>query len=108
MPASPFDELAAGYDRDELENPIRLLMRARSLAVLEATFPHGAALLDVGCGTGTEALWLAERGRQVTGIDVSSEMLDVLKTRTQAIGVDIPTRRLAAREAASLSATFDG
>ena len=29
-------------------------------------------LLDVGCGTGTHALWAAERGHDAVGIDVSS------------------------------------
>jgi 2-polyprenyl-3-methyl-5-hydroxy-6-metoxy-1,4-benzoquinol methylase len=31
--------------------------------------------LDVGCGEGADAIWLAERGWQVTGIDVSSVAL---------------------------------
>jgi SAM-dependent methyltransferase len=35
------------------------------------TIPDGRAL-DVGCGTGTNALWLAARGFDVLGVDVSS------------------------------------
>lgn len=31
--------------------------------------------LDAGCGTGTEALWLAEQGWQVTGADISPTAL---------------------------------
>jgi len=32
--------------------------------------------LDLGCGEGGDALWLAEQGWQVTGVDVSSTALD--------------------------------
>jgi ubiquinone/menaquinone biosynthesis C-methylase UbiE len=33
---------------------------------------HGAGVLDVGCGTGTNAIWLAKQGFHVTGVDISS------------------------------------
>mgnify|MGYP003683477123 CR=1 FL=1 len=35
----------------------------------------GKAILDLGCGCGETTLWLAEHGGQVTGIDLSSNML---------------------------------
>jgi SAM-dependent methyltransferase len=38
--------------------------------------------LDVGCGEGADALWLAERGWQVTGVDVSAVALDRAAQRT--------------------------
>lgn len=44
---------------------------ARETAGLEP----GTAL-DAGCGTGTEALWLAARGWQVTGADIAAHALD--------------------------------
>ncbi|BCJ40709.1 methyltransferase [Actinoplanes ianthinogenes] len=39
-----------------------------------AGLPAGRAL-DVGCGEGADAAWLAERGWQVTGVDISSVAL---------------------------------
>ena len=37
--------------------------------------------LEAGCGEGTEALWLAERGWQVTGADISSTALKAARER---------------------------
>ncbi len=106
--SSPFDALAADYDRQESENTIRRRMRERSLAVLEATFPSGSSLLDIGCGTGTEALWLANRGRHVTAIDPSAQMLDILNVRARAVKLDIPTHLLRAGDLGNLTGEFDG
>ena len=41
--------------------------------------------LDVGCGTGTNALWLAQRGFDVLGVDLSP--LAVEKARAKSAGV---------------------
>jgi len=37
--------------------------------------------LDVGCGTGTNALWLAARGFEVTGIDVASRAIELARAK---------------------------
>lgn len=110
---APFDTLAAGYDRDEVENPIRQLMRARSLAALQRSFPSPATLLDVGCGTGTEAVWLAQRGYRITAVDSSPAMLEILARRASAANVAISTRQLKAGDLSLLIAelgegAFDG
>jgi SAM-dependent methyltransferase len=111
--SSAFNSVAADYDRHEADNPIMQLMRARSLAVLERTFPYGTTLLDVGCGTGTEAIWLAERGRTIFALDSSPQMLEVLAGRAVTAGIHVPTMLLRAGELLKLSdelgdASFDG
>lgn len=40
-----------------------------------SAMPTGRAL-DLGCGEGADAIWLASRGWQVTGIDISGVALD--------------------------------
>jgi ubiquinone/menaquinone biosynthesis C-methylase UbiE len=44
--------------------------------VEELQLPEGSSILDIGCGTGRHAVGLAMRGYRVTGIDMSSGMLD--------------------------------
>lgn len=38
-------------------------------------------ILDGGCGTGSHAIPLAERGYEVTGIDLSAEMINIAKEK---------------------------
>ena len=44
----------------------------------------GADVLDLGCGTGANARWLAERGAQVTALDFSPGMLELARANTAA------------------------
>lgn len=54
-------------EKDQLwsGNPNKLLIE------MAANLPAGTAL-DVGCGEGADSIWLAQRGWQVTGIDLST------------------------------------
>ena len=45
------------------------------LMEVAASLPPGRAL-DLGCGEGSDAMWLAEHGWQVTAIDISQTALD--------------------------------
>ena len=47
-------------------------------------------LLDIGCGTGTLAGLLHEAGYNVTGIDLSEDMLSVASARMNANGISMP------------------
>ncbi|MGW0926075.1 class I SAM-dependent methyltransferase [Streptomyces sp. NPDC002755] len=47
----------------------------------------GKRLLDVGCGTGRSSLELARHGFEVTGVDLSPEMLDVARGKEGADAV---------------------
>jgi len=43
----------------------------------------GARLLDLGCGSGTYSLLFAERGAQVTGLDLSHTMISLAEQRAR-------------------------
>jgi SAM-dependent methyltransferase len=51
---------------------------------LAAAFHPGDHVLELGCGTGEDALWLARRGMHVTATDVSQSMLDVAQRKAAA------------------------
>ncbi len=44
--------------------------------------------LDLGCGTGSMTLELSRLGYDMTGVDISPEMLDVARGRAEAEGLD--------------------
>jgi tellurite methyltransferase len=52
--------------------------------------PSGPAL-DIACGTGRHALFLAARGQHVTAVDYSSVALDILELRAR--GQHVPLKR---------------
>lgn len=58
--------------------------------VVEAasSLPPGRAL-DLACGTGRNALWLAEHGWSVTAVDGSSAAIDILSRRARRLGVTV-------------------
>lgn len=56
--------------------------------------------LDVGCGTGTQAVYLAEHGWQVTGVDAVERALAQARRRAGDKGVEV---RWVAGDVASLS-----
>jgi 2-polyprenyl-3-methyl-5-hydroxy-6-metoxy-1,4-benzoquinol methylase len=56
-----------------------------------ATLPPGRAL-DAGCGHGSETLWLAARGWQVTAVDFSTAALAHARSTAEAVGPQIALR----------------
>lgn len=43
--------------------------------------------LDVGCGTGTDAIFLAQNGYDVSAVDISEEAVKIAKSKAQKAGV---------------------
>lgn len=85
--SAPFDSLAGDYDRTFSDTVIGRWLRARAQARLAAHFGASARVLEIGCGTGLDALFLAQRGVAVTATDASAAMLDAARAR---IGPELP------------------
>ena len=47
------------------------------------------SVLDIGCGTGTHLIYLAELGYECTGIDNSPDMLEVARKKAEKMGLKI-------------------
>ena len=80
MDRNAWDERYAGDELVWSAQPNRFLV-----AEVE-TLPPGRAL-DLACGEGRNAVWLAERGWDVTGVDFSNVGLDKARRLAEARGV---------------------
>jgi methyl halide transferase len=45
--------------------------------------------LEIGCGTGTNSVWLARQGFEVTGIDVAPRAVERAEKLAHAVGTDV-------------------
>jgi ubiquinone/menaquinone biosynthesis C-methylase UbiE len=82
-----FDSVAADYDGPRGNNELIQDMRAEMWRWLETTFCPGSRLLDIGCGTGLDAVHLAQHGYRVTATDWSPLMVQRTVDRAAAEGV---------------------
>jgi SAM-dependent methyltransferase len=107
-----FDSVAAHYDGPRGNNALIQDMRREMWHWLDASFPRASHLLDLGCGTGLDAVRMAERGHSVLATDWSPRMVE--RTHGRAVGAHLSDRvRTAAIGAHELeriegSAIFDG
>lgn len=67
-------------------------------AVAAGLVPEEAIALDVGCGAGAEAIFLASLGYRVIGVDTSAVALEIARGRATEAGVDVDFRCAAASD----------
>jgi len=82
-----FDSVAADYDGPRGNNDLIQDMRAEMWSWLGRTFAPGGRLIDLGCGTGLDAVHLAELGYEVTATDWSPLMVQRTIDRAAAQGM---------------------
>lgn len=92
---SPFDALAEGYDGAFTDSSLGRELRRAVWQNLDGLPLAGRRWLDLGCGTGEDALWLCRRGATVVGVDASVAMLAVAATKARQAGVDATRLHLA-------------
>lgn len=110
--AAPFDAVAEQYDETFTLSGIGQAQRRAVWKELARTFHPGDRTLEIGCGTGIDACFLADRGVRVVACDSSSQMVAVAARRVQEGGFQKlvhPTLLRAERvSAVTANPLFDG
>ena len=75
--------------------------------VWEGVIPPGAKILEVGCGIGTEAVFLAVRGMRVTAVDISSLAIETAQSLAKVFGVEVDFRLCDALNLPMVNNEFD-
>lgn len=95
LSGSSFETVAEAYNRnadkyDEFieNNPNLRRMRQKVYAHVTALLPPGSRILDLACGTGTDAFWFAQHGYTVHGIDISAGMLERAREKSRQLGLE--------------------
>jgi SAM-dependent methyltransferase len=78
-----FDSVAADYDGPRGNNALIQDMRGEMWRTLDATFAPGSRLIDLGCGTGLDAVRMARVGYHVTATDWSQGMVERTRQRAE-------------------------
>jgi len=107
---SAFDALALDYDAAFTATPLGNLLREAVQRRLDAYFDREDRVLELGCGTGEDALHLGRRGVRVLATDAAPAMVEAAARKVERAGLEdrIEVRRLAIEELSTLGGPFDG
>ena len=97
-----FDRVASRYDELWTNTNVGRFQRQAVWRHVDPLFRESAHIIDLGCGTGEDAVHFSEGGIRVSAFDASPEMVRVSRDR----GVDANV--LAVEELQSLAGIYDG
>jgi SAM-dependent methyltransferase len=105
-----FDSVAADYDGPRGNNELIQRMRGTMWNTVRNELPLGSRLLDLGCGTGIDAVEFGLRGYRVVASDWSPRMVERTQARATAEGVDsqVTAVHLGVQQLDQLVGGFDG
>ncbi|MDP5001610.1 MAG: class I SAM-dependent methyltransferase [Flavobacterium sp.] len=77
-----FDPAAKNYDTHFTHSEIGKLQRKMVYGNLQNKLKKVKKLLEINCGTGEDAIWLAKQGIEVTATDISEEMIAIAQSKS--------------------------
>ncbi|HWO75889.1 MAG TPA: class I SAM-dependent methyltransferase [Bacillus sp. (in: firmicutes)] len=83
-----FDNLE-GYRDADTYDLLNELSEVESKFYFDLAVQQGGPILDVACGTGRFTIPLAERGFDITGLDITPEMLELAKKKAERLNVSV-------------------
>jgi 2-polyprenyl-3-methyl-5-hydroxy-6-metoxy-1,4-benzoquinol methylase len=106
--AAFWDQQAASFD-DEPDHGVRdLRVRAAWTALLVGLLPQDPSrIVDLGCGTGSLSVLMAQLGHELTGIDFSSSMIEIACQKARAASVEVDFRVADASDPPLAACNFD-
>jgi ubiquinone/menaquinone biosynthesis C-methylase UbiE len=87
-----FDRVAANYDQQFTNSRIGQLQRKIVWDALSKAFRPGDCVLELNCGTGEDALFLAKRGVSILGCDAAPRMVEIARRKLAQECRDAETR----------------
>jgi SAM-dependent methyltransferase len=107
--ARGYDSIAGTYDEVEGQNEVSERVRRHSLDAAFGRFRPGDRILELGCGTGRDAISLARHGIRVMATDVSLAMVEATRKRVRDANLeDMITVECLNAAAAAAKGPFDG
>src|SRR5262245_32112344 len=110
--SSPFDVLAPVYDDLFTNSKIGRAQRQEVWSKLERVFQPGNKILEINCGTGVDAVYLARMGVRVLALDSSAGMIAATERRLdkESMHEFVTCRQLAIEDLGQLNGVglFDG
>ncbi|MCP5021687.1 MAG: class I SAM-dependent methyltransferase [bacterium] len=88
MHEHPFDAAAPEYDESFVGLAPGTWFRSWVWKHATQLFKSGDEILDLGCGTGEDAVFLAKQGIRVHAVDISPGMLEVAREKVERAGLE--------------------
>lgn len=83
----PFNETARDYDNEFTNSVLGRIYRNRVWERMDSVFTGNRNILELGCGTGEDALYLASHGHKITALDASEDMVEQTQLKIQNAGL---------------------
>ena len=83
-----FNSIAHDYDHHIYGNFVNNYLRERSVSLMKGFFSDCPKLMEIGSGTGTETIAMLREGHEITAVDISEKMNQILldKAKNEHLG----------------------